>query len=102
MNGTREDWFPTSIWYFDLESARSLNTELLDLVLKEKSDDTTGLKSGSSVLGWNSQDSLHSQEAFHPFIEHVLQSIHEVTNFAQWNLSQHTIKILNCWAMVNG
>lgn len=101
MDGIREDWFPTSIWYFDLEQAKTLNPQLLESIREVQHQNSQGMTGRSNVLGWHSQDTLHQHPDFQSFTSYVRQAATEVATFLRWDLSQSAIAIINCWAIVN-
>lgn len=101
MSGIREDWFPTSIWYFDLEDYQPINAKLLSLIEQERSHDSPGMSDRSSVLGWHSQDNFHRRDDFQEFIALAYQNTLEAAQFQRWNLEEFSLTIQNCWAIVN-
>ena len=100
--GTREDWFITSVWYFDEPDTQDLNQRLLELIQAERQADNVGMTNRSSVLGWHSRDDLHRRLEFRPFVEIVERNLQEVIAFQHWNLAKATPVISSCWAVVNG
>lgn len=55
MAGSRNDWFPTSVWHFSLENYQQLNPPLLETIYAEERRDSQGEK-WSNILGWHSTD----------------------------------------------
>jgi uncharacterized protein (TIGR02466 family) len=102
MPGVREDWFPTSVWYFPVEGHAVLNERLLPLIRDEQRRDARGITDRSAVLGWHSADDLHRRPPFHEFIAHVTANVHEVVQFFRWDVSRLSPVVINCWANVNG
>src|SRR5262245_66666687 len=102
MAGIREDWFPTSIWYFQVDGYAALNEQLLRVIADERSRDTRGVADRSSVFGWHSAIDLHQRPEFARFLEIVDSNILEIAQFQRWDLAQNSLVILNCWAIVNG
>lgn len=100
--GTREDWFATSVWYFDEPDVQGLNQLLLELIQAEREVDQVGMTNRSSVLGWHSRDDLHRRSEYHLFVEIVERNMREVIAFQHWNLTKATPVISTCWAVVNG
>lgn len=99
--GIREDWFPTSIWYFDLPESAELNRRLAELIQAERTADLTGLAGRSSVLGWHSADDLQRRLEFAGFFEMASQCIAEVVTFLRWDSNRVAPQLLNAWACVN-
>lgn len=102
MAGVREDWLPTSVWYFDNPGNANVNQQWLQLIQAEQEQDREGMRDRSSVLGWHSIDNLHQRQAFQPFIELVQANVQQVAQFNRWDLQQCRLVLLNCWAIVNG
>jgi hypothetical protein len=42
MSGSRNDWFPTSIWHFPVENHQQLNPILLQTIYTEQQQDSKG------------------------------------------------------------
>jgi uncharacterized protein (TIGR02466 family) len=101
MAGIREDWFPTSVWYFDLERAGELNRGLLAAILEERARDPQGVTDRSSVLGWHSRNDLHRAPAFEGFAALALEHALEVARFNRWKLGEIEPVVKECWAIVN-
>ena len=57
--GARIDWFPTSIWRFNVVDHQMLNQKLMQLIEEERRRDPAGLGGRSTRLGWHSTDRLH-------------------------------------------
>jgi uncharacterized protein (TIGR02466 family) len=102
MPGVREDWFPTSIWYFEVDDHERLNAEMLSVIATERDRDAQGVTDRSSVLGWHSATNFHQREEFKEIIDHVLRNAREVAEFGRWDFRRGDLAILNCWAIVNG
>jgi uncharacterized protein (TIGR02466 family) len=102
MPGVREDWFPTSIWYFQVEDHERLNAELVRLIEDERRRDNKGVTDRSSVLGWHSAIDLHQRLEFAGFVDSVRQRALEVAQFQRWDFNQGDLVILNMWANING
>lgn len=101
MPGVREDWFPTSIWQFQVEGHAALNEQLLRVIAAERQRDRQGVTNRSSVLGWHSATNLHQRPEFARFLEFVLHSAMELAAFQRWDFVQGRLIVLNCWANVN-
>ena len=99
--GIREDWFPTSIWYFDFENRDSINAQILPEILAERDRDPQGMTDRSSVLGWHSADNLHGRESFQPLVERIHGCVAEVIAFLRWDTAKVTPRLINCWAIAN-
>ncbi len=102
MAGSREDWFPTSIWYFQVDDHVPLDAALLRLIELERQRDAAGVTDRSSVLGWHSAIDLHQRPEFAPLMQIVLLNALEVAQFQRWDFTQTELVILNCWANING
>ena len=102
MAGTREDWFPTSVWYFQVADHERLNAELLRRIEAERQRDARGVADRSSVLGWHSATDLHRRPEFAAFVEAVRRHALEVAEFQRWDLGRGDLAVLDCWANVNG
>lgn len=102
VTGIREDWFPTSVWYFDIEDCQDLNQRLLVAIEAERKKDSMGMGDRSTVLGWHSRDMLHHSEAFKDFVSYAIANVLEVAQFNRWILSKVKLNLLNCWANING
>jgi len=102
MPGIREDWFPTSIWYFQVEEHERLNAELLRFIDTERRRDTIGVTDRSSILGWHSATDLHQRPEFAGFLDIIHRNAQEVAQLQRWDFTQGDLAVLNCWAIVNG
>ena len=100
-SGVREDWFPTSIWYFDLPDHDVVNRHLSAVIQAERVGDPSGMSERSSALGWHSNDDLHLRDDFMPLLSWIESCIAEVTTFQKWDLDKVKPMITNCWANVN-
>jgi len=101
MAGERSDWFPTSIWHFDLADSVQLNARLLEAIELEYQRDRQGV-SWSNSLGWHSVDHLHQREPFKGLMSIALQNAIEVAQTMAWDLNRYAVSIANCWSIVNG
>ena len=102
MTGGRDDWFPTSVWGFELPEPEPLNAELLGLITAERLADPNGLSDRSTVLGWHSRDDLHRRPEFARFTKFIEAGVSEAVSFQKWDLSQAAPILATCWANVNG
>ena len=100
MAGSRNDWFPTSVWHFSLENYQQLNPPLLETIYAEERRDSQGEK-WSNILGWHSKDMLHERDSFDNLIQIINQNVLEVATFLQWDLQKFSLKITTCWAIIN-
>ncbi|WP_309736070.1 TIGR02466 family protein [Chamaesiphon sp. OTE_75_metabat_556] len=101
MPGSRNDWFPTSVWNFEIDNYQQLNALLLQEIAAEYQRDRVGEK-WSNVLGWHSVNNLHDRQSFGEFTQIINENVSEVTKFLRWDLQQFSINITTCWAIVNG
>src|SRR5262245_7195675 len=65
--GARVDWFPTSIWRFNVAGYEALNKNLMQFIEDERRRDPAGM-SRSVVLGWHSTDQLHRRPELREFV----------------------------------
>jgi uncharacterized protein (TIGR02466 family) len=100
MAGSRNDWFPTSVWHFSLENYQQLNPPLLETIYAEERRDSQGEK-WSNILGWHSKDRLHERDSFNNLTQIINQNVLEVATFLQWDLQKFSLKITTCWAIIN-
>jgi uncharacterized protein (TIGR02466 family) len=101
MPGTRSDWFPTSVWHFDLADCQQMNANLLQAINQEKARDGEGLH-WSNSLGWHSADNLHQRDRFKDLMAIASQNATEVAQTLAWDLDRYAVVISNCWAIANG
>ena len=97
--GIREDWFPTAIWYFDVEAAPARNERLVAAIRTERERGGGAVR--SSVLGWQSPEDLHLRLDLAGLPEVVLASVFEVARFNRWDLERVVPCLTECWANVN-
>ena len=95
MAGSRNDWFPTSVWHFSLENYQQLNPPLLQTIYAEERRDSQGEK-WSNILGWHSKDRLHERDSFNNLTQIINQNVLEVATFLQWDLQKFSLKITTC------
>ena len=100
MPGSRNDWFPTSVWHFSVENHQELNPLLLQTIYAEEQRDSQGEK-WSNILGWHSADKLHEKDSFYDFTEIIHKNVLEVATFLQWDLKKFSPNITTCWAIIN-
>jgi uncharacterized protein (TIGR02466 family) len=101
MSSSRNDWFPTPVWHFNLDNYQDLNISLLAEIREAQKQDPKGEK-WSSILGWHSSNNLHQSDRFQEFTQIIDKNIVEVANFLQWDLEKFSLNITTCWAIVNG
>ncbi|VTR99647.1 TIGR02466 family protein [Tuwongella immobilis] len=101
LQGFREEWFPTSIWYFDDPQPQPSVQQWLDWLKAERQRDEAGMSGRSNVLGWHSRDTLHEEPIFAGLVQRIRQGIGQV--FADFGLDSTKIepRLSNCWAIVN-
>src|SRR5574337_240805 len=102
MIGVREDWFATSVWYFDVPQAAALGEQLLHLVRAEHARDPAGLAGRCAGPGWHSREDLHRREGFGPLETLVCENATEVARFERWDLERVTPVVTAAWALVHG
>jgi uncharacterized protein (TIGR02466 family) len=101
MSSSRNDWFPTSIWHFEIDNYQELNAVLLQEIYREHQRDRQGEK-WSNVLGWHSVNDLHKRDRFQNFTQVIQKNVLEVAAFLHWDLQQFSLNITTCWAIMNG
>src|SRR5215813_9494796 len=99
--GSRTDWFPTSIWRFNVAGYQTLNQKLMQLIQDERQRDPVGM-SRSTVLGWHSTDQLHRRPELQEFVAMVHDNVAEVGRAYRIDTNQASLELATCWAMVNG
>ena len=99
--GSRTDWFPTSIWRFNVASYRTLNEKLMQLIQDERERDPAGI-SRSTVLGWHSTDQLHRRPEWQEFVAILHKAVAEVGRSYRIDTKQVSLELATCWAIVNG
>lgn len=102
MAGTREDWFPTSVWVFDHPDATGLNAALGQYIARERQADAAGVAGRSNALGWQSRHDLHRRGEFKELVGFLEACVAEVVGFLHWDLRRVAPVVLDCWAVVNG
>ncbi|MDF1824143.1 MAG: TIGR02466 family protein [Verrucomicrobiales bacterium] len=101
VEGIREDWFPTSIWYFDHHELKGHHDLWRSELYRIREEDRVGITSRSTQLGWHSETNLHQNPAFKPLIEVIYEAGEEVADFGQWALSDYRVELLNAWGIIN-
>lgn len=101
MNNSRQDWFPTPIWHFNLDDCDRLNHSLIQEIEAEQQHDRQGQKR-SNVLGWHSVNDLHHRASFTDFNQIIGEHVYEVATSLHWDLAKISLQIESCWAIVNG
>ncbi len=100
--GNREDWFPTSVWYFDWPEAAAHRQSMLDALYSMRQEDGAGITDRSTVLGWHSQDDLEKRAPFEALIAEILSNAATVGEFEKWDLANYRIYVMNSWGIING
>jgi uncharacterized protein (TIGR02466 family) len=101
MSNNRSDWFPTSIWHFDVENFAPLNKQLLEAILTEKKNDPQGVLQ-SNTGGWHSADNFQARSEFKEIVNLVAANALKVAQEINWDLSKVKLTVHSCWAIVNG
>jgi len=99
--GVRTDWFPTSIWTFNVARYRTFNEKLMQMIQDEHERDPAGM-SRSTVLGWHSTDQLHRRPEWQEFVAILHKAISEVVRCYRIDTNQVSVEFAMCWAIVNG
>ena len=97
---TRQDLFPTPIWFSMVPDHETLNSSLLDTILEEQSSHPQGI-TASNVQGWHSRDNLHRRSQFQDLLKCISRDLMQVARELKWQLEQVKPTISTCWANVN-
>jgi uncharacterized protein (TIGR02466 family) len=100
--GARIDWFPTSIWRFNVVDHQMLNQKLMQLIEEERRRDPAGLGGRSTRLGWHSTDRLHDHPGMQEFVGILHENVAEVVRAYRVDTTKVAVKLATCWAIVNG
>ena len=100
--GARVDWFPTSIWRFNVAEHQTLNERLMRFIEEERGRNPAGMSGRSSVMGWHSTERLHRRPELHDFVAIVENCVAEVARAYRLDAEQASLDLATCWAMVNG
>ncbi|MDX2256490.1 MAG: TIGR02466 family protein [Pseudanabaenaceae cyanobacterium bins.39] len=101
MAGSRNDWFPTPVWHFEIANYQQINAVLIEEIWAEQEKDRDGEK-WSNILGWHSVNDLHKRDRFQVFTKIIYTNVAEVAQFLQWDLQKFSLNITTCWAIING
>lgn len=101
VEGVREDWFPTSIWYFDHHDLKEFHEGWIAELYRIREEDRIGVTDRSTQLGWHSGTRLHENEVYSPLMDRVLEVGEEVAEFNQWALPDFDVDLLNAWGIIN-
>jgi uncharacterized protein (TIGR02466 family) len=96
----REDWFPTSIWHFEVPNYQQLNQKLLPAIYAERKRDREGLN-WSNNLGWHSKEFLHQNPAFKEIANLAVTNSLVTGREIGWDLTRFTMIVATCWAVIN-
>jgi uncharacterized protein (TIGR02466 family) len=95
----RELWYPTTIYFKDIENSKELNKQLLKDIYKWKDEDEKGIKR-SNTTGWHSAVSMHQRKEFKPLVDELFKMQNEI--FKDEDYEPNTTPMLdNMWANVN-
>ena len=100
--GARTDWFPTSIWRFNVAGYQTLNDKLMRFIQDNRQCNPAGMSGRSTVMGWHSTDQLHRRPELQEFVSIVHANVDEVARSYRIDTSQATLELATCWAVVNG
>lgn len=101
MKGIREDWFPTSIWYFDSEDIPPSHPEMIAELHRLREVDGEGMMGRSTELGWHSQVDLHQNKVFARVMLAVLEGAKEAVTHEEWDLDKGELFVINSWGIIN-
>lgn len=99
-NGVREDWFPTSVWYFDWPDGEQRMSSILTLIEAERTRDPVGM-TRSNTSGWHSADDLHRRPEFQELFTWAFEGVRTVIDFERWDLTRMQPRFGNAWAVIN-
>jgi len=99
FNTTAEFWFPTRIYYKDVENSEELNKELLKNILKWKKEDEKGIFR-SNTTGWHSAVTMHQRKEFKDLVTELFKMQNDIFKHEEYNTDTMPI-IDNMWANVN-
>jgi uncharacterized protein (TIGR02466 family) len=100
--GARIDWFPTSIWRFNVPDYQMLNQKLMQLIDEERQRDPAGMGGRSTRLGWHSTDLLHRHPGMQEFVAILNENVTEVVRAYRVDTAKVAVTLATCWAIVNG
>jgi len=100
--GARTDWFPTSIWRFNVAGHQALNDRLMQFIREERQRNPAGMSGRSTVMGWHSTDRLHCRPELQEFIAAIHDNVAEVARAYRIDTNQTSLELATCWAIVNG
>src|SRR5689334_12850297 len=100
--GSRTDWFPTSIWRFNVAGYETLNPKLMQLIQDERQRDPAGMSGRSTALGWHSTDQLHHRPELKEFVAILHAIVGEVGRDYRLDTNRASLELAACWAIVNG
>ena len=100
--GSRTDWFPTSIWRFNVAGYQTLNDKLMRFIQDDRQRDPAGMSGRSTVMGWHSTDQLHRRPELQEFVSIVRANVAEVARSYRIDSNQASLELATCWAVVNG
>ena len=100
--GARIDWFPTSVWRFNVAGHQALNEKLMRFIRDDCQHNPGGMRGCSTVMGWHATDQLHRRPELREFVAIVHDNIAEVARFYRIDTNQASLELTTCWAIVNG
>lgn len=101
MKGIREDWFPTSVWYFDLDDVPVCHPGMIEDLHRQREEDREGMTGRSTELGWHGQVDLHENPVFSPIMLAALEGAMQVGTHEEWDLERIDLFIINSWGIIN-
>lgn len=95
----RSDYFPTSVWYRQLENSGDLNFGIVGALNDRRRTDPEG-DAISNKNGWQSSKKLHEEEEFSVIAGIVEQAVAEIARFLK---AKDTVRprVTHCWGNVN-
>ena len=98
----RANYFPTTIFQYDIENAETLNNTLLDLTYAERERDQVGVnKSNTAELGsWHSATNLHKKSDYAPLMSEIDAALGRVSDALAY-AKDHALKVTTMWSIIN-
>ncbi len=95
----RELFFPTPIYFCDVDNSKEINNKLIKNILKWKEEDENGIVR-SNNLGWHSPIDMKIREEFQFFVE-IIYNIQNKIAIAEEYKSSLEMVLDNMWANVS-
>ncbi|GHA20736.1 2OG-Fe(II) oxygenase-related protein [Arenicella chitinivorans] len=102
MTLTKELFFPTPIYFIDVEDAEALNAFLKTRIYSWREQDATGVQRSNvrQVGAWHSTTTMSSRPEFASFVDLVSAQVQQVFGDQLYAADSHPF-CLNMWANIN-